>query len=91
MEILQDLPEEIKFEEEKLQLKHICRETIRKHLLKLDHHSNLFGRIPDLSLTALNKCLLFHVSLDDDDDDDDDDGYNYKLLIKVNHGHHKLR
>ena len=29
------IPEELKFEDEKLQLKHICREAIRKHLLKL--------------------------------------------------------
>ena len=90
MEILEDLPEEIKFEEEKLELKHICRETIKKHLLNLDLHSNLFGRIPDLSLPALNKCPLFHVSLDDDDDDDD--GYNYKFKVKqVNKRHQKLR
>ena len=52
----------------------MCREVIRKHLLKLDPHSNLFVRIPELTLpSALNKYLLFNVSLDDDDGDDDDD------------------
>ena len=59
------IPEELKFEDEKLELKHICRETIRKHLLKLDLHSNLFGRVPKLGLpSALNKFLLFNQSLD---------------------------
>ena len=43
MEILEDLPEELQFEEETMELKHICREAIKKHLLKLDLHSNLFG------------------------------------------------
>ena len=30
----------------RMQLKHICREAIRKHLLDLDSHQHLFGRIP---------------------------------------------
>ena len=73
------IPEVLKFEEEKLELKHICREAIRKHLLKLDLHSSLFGRIPKLGLpSALSRYLLFNLSLDekedDDDDNDDDDG-----------------
>ena len=69
-----DLPKEVKFEDEKFQLKHVCREAIRKHQLKLNPHQHLFGRIPKLGLPdALKKYLLFYVSLDDDDDDDDDD------------------
>ena len=32
--------------EERLLLKNICREIIRKHLLKLDPHTNLFLRVP---------------------------------------------
>ena len=82
----EDIPEVLKFEEEKLELKHICREAIRKHLLKLDRHSNLFGRIPQLGLPSiLTEYLLLNQSLDDeeeeeeeeeedgDDNDDDDD------------------
>ena len=66
-----NIPEVLKFEEEKLQLKHICREAIRKHLLKLDPHQHLFGRILELGLpSALNKYLLFNRSLDDDDADE---------------------
>ena len=62
------IPEELKFEDEKLQLKHICREAIRKHLLKLDPHQHLFGRIPELGLpSALSKYLLFNLSFDTDD------------------------
>ena len=71
----EEIPEKLKFD---LQLKHICREAIRKHLLKLDPHQHLFSRIPHLGLPeSLNKYLLFYVSLetdfDNDDDDDDDD------------------
>ena len=59
------IPEELKFEEEKFQLKHMCRMAIRGHLLSLDPHSNLFGRIPKLALPkALNRYLLFNMSLD---------------------------
>ena len=54
-----------------LSLKHWCRETIRKHLMNIDQHENLFGRIPQLGLpSSLSKYLLYNVSLDDDDDDD---------------------
>ena len=68
------IPEELLFEEEKLELKHICRETIRKHLLKLDVHSNLFGRIPKLGLPSIvTEYLLFNQSLDDDEDEDADE------------------
>ena len=46
-------------------LKHFCRQAIRKHLLELDEHINLFHRIPKLGLPSLlTKYLLYHVSLD---------------------------
>ena len=52
-----------------IQLKHICREAIRKHLLDLDPHQHLFGRIPKLGLPGLlNLYLLYGESLDDDSD-----------------------
>ena len=71
------IPEVLKFQEEKLELKHICREAIRKHLLKLDLHSNLFVRVPQLGLPSIvTEYLLFNQSLDDDDDGDDDDDDN---------------
>ena len=67
-----ELPEELKFEDEKLQLKHICREAIRKHLLKLDPHQHLFSRIPRLELpSVVTEYLLFNVSLETRDADDD--------------------
>ena len=64
-----------------LNLKHMCRQTIRKHLKNLNPHQHLFGRIPQLGLpSSLTKYLLFYMSLADDDDDDDDD--NAPCFIK---------
>ena len=65
------------FEALKLQLKHTCREAIRKyekyeirkHLLERDPHSNLFYNIRRLPLpSALTSYLLFDVSLEPEDD-----------------------
>ena len=68
-----DLPTALQFKD-KLQLKHMCRYTIRKHLLKLDPHQHLFCRIPKLGLPSImTGYLLFNVSLDKEIDDDDDD------------------
>ena len=53
--------------EENLQfnLKHLCREAIRKHLLKLDPHIHLFGRVPRLGLPqSLTDYLLYNCTLD---------------------------
>ena len=56
-------------------LKHLCREAIREHLLHLDQHENLFQRVPRLGLPALlQSYLLYWQTLDDNDDDDDDEG-----------------
>ena len=47
----------------KLNLKHICRRMIRKHLLKLDRHKNLFVRIPQLGLPSIiTEYMLYGVS-----------------------------
>ena len=49
----------------KLHLKDICREAIRNHLLKLDPHTHLFGRVPRLGLpAALTDYLLFNMSIE---------------------------
>ena len=49
-------------------LHHHCRMVIRRHLLKLDRHENLFLRIPRLGLPSrLAKYLLFDTSLDEND------------------------
>ena len=72
------IPEVLKFEDEKLDLKHICREAIRKHLLKLDPHQHLFGRVPRLGLSeAVNQYLLFNTNLDDED--------NYEIFYSDNY------
>ena len=47
-----------------ISLKHGCRETIRKHLLKLDPHTHLFGRVTKLGLPRLlSNYLLYEQSL----------------------------
>ena len=46
-------------------LTELCREAIRKHLLELDPHTNLFDRILRLGLPKpLIEYLLFHATLD---------------------------
>ena len=79
----EEIPDNLKFDDVKLNLKHMCREAIRKHLLKLDSHTHLFGRVPRLELPSLlTEYLVYDMSLDDDVDDnsngdgDIDDGNN---------------
>ena len=49
----------------KLNVKNLCREAIRKHMLSLDPHSHLFGRVPRLGLpVSLPSYLLFNFTLD---------------------------
>ena len=49
----------------KFNLKHLCREAIRKHLINLDPHTHLFGRIPRLGLPKyITEYLLYHMSLE---------------------------
>ena len=53
-------------EECDLDLKHLCRERLRRHLIDLNPHAHLFNRIPHLGLPSLvNDYLLYDVSLDD--------------------------
>ena len=63
------VPDYLLFTDLKLNLKHLCREAIRKHLLNVDPHTHLFGRVPRLGLPPLmNSFLLYNMSLDDDDE-----------------------
>lgn len=49
-------------------LRELTREAIRKHLLSLDKHTNLFVRIPHLGLPpALCEYMLYHTSLENSD------------------------
>ena len=51
-----------------LDLKHLCREAIRKHLIDLDPNEHLFGRIPQLGLPSiLTEYLLHDCSLDSEE------------------------
>ena len=47
-------------------LKHLCRECIRKHLLELDPHTHLFYRVPKLGLPrTLCSYLLYDMAIGD--------------------------
>ena len=52
----------MKKEEIKRSLKHSCRESIRGHMLSLDAHHHLFGRIP--LLPSLIEYLLYGFNLE---------------------------
>ena len=74
------VPDYLKHNKLKLDFNHICREAIRKHLLDVDPHSHLFGRIPRLGLpSAITEYLLYEVSLEENDYDvvvmDDDEPF----------------
>ena len=59
------IPEYFQEIKQNLDLKHLCREAIRKHLIGLDPHEHLFGRIPKLGLPSLvTVFLLYDCSLD---------------------------
>ena len=58
----------------KMLLKDICRHAIRKHLLEIEPHGNLFIRIPKLGLPDMvTKYLLYNMSVDESDEPDSDD------------------
>ena len=65
--------------DEILTLKDICRDTIRNHLIDLDHRANLICRIPELPMPSyLQSFLLNDVPLDvteaDEEEPQKDDG-----------------
>ena len=51
-----------------LNMMNICRRAIRKHLLELNPHENLFIRVPRLGLpAALQRYILYYLTHDNDD------------------------
>ena len=61
------VPEYLRFKDLKLCLRHLCREAIRRHLLDLDLHTNLFVRALKLELPkSLTSYILYDQLLDDD-------------------------
>ena len=59
------IPEYFTELKENLDLKHLCRQAIRKHLIDLDPHGHLFGRIPQLGLPSIGtEYLLYDYSLE---------------------------
>ena len=71
---LVSIPEYLLNLELELCLQSLCRETIRKHLMRIDPHGNLFSRVPLLGLpSALSRYLLYYMSLDDADQQRDEE------------------
>ena len=59
------IPDYLKEQDQGLCLKHLCRETIRHHLIFLDPHLHLFGRISELKQPSLiTSYLLYDMSLE---------------------------
>ena len=49
---------------QRLNLKHMCREAIRKYLINLNPHFHLFNRVPELETpSTLKDFLLYNISL----------------------------
>ena len=63
-EVEQEVDPEVE-QEVVMNLKHLCRETIRKHQLQLDPHENLFH-------TLISDYPLYNQTLDDENNDDSD-------------------
>ena len=62
------VPECLQEKELEMCLQHMCRQTIRKHLIFLNLRVNLFVRIPQLGLPSLlTSYLLYGVSVGDVD------------------------
>ena len=62
-----NLPDCLQNAFDKFNLKALCFNTIRKHLIRLDKNRNLFERVPLLPLPGLLKSeLLMNVSLSRD-------------------------
>ena len=73
-EVKAPVPDYLLFKDLKLCLKHLCRRAVRKHLLNVDPHTHLFGRVPRLPLPSLvSDYLLYDLSLETDSEDNDDD------------------
>ena len=54
-------------DENQLNLRALCRNTIREHLLDLDPYENLFVRVPKLEIpVTLHDYLLYDQTLDQD-------------------------
>ena len=70
------LPNFLQKEKKRMGLKHLCRQMIRNHLLELDPHAHLFGRVPRLGLPSLvTDYLLYHMTLEPSEDDEKQDTF----------------
>ena len=58
-----EIPDHILYKTTHLELKHMCRETIRDHLLELSPE-NLFTRVPGLGLPSVLTSCIIDVPLD---------------------------
>ena len=69
--------------EPEIHLKNICREAIRKHLLKINPKGNMFVRVPKLPLPkALQSYLLYDQILDDVAEETDESSAEPEFALK---------
>ena len=60
-----ELQKFLDYDDTEAQLKNMCRETIRKHLVNMNPHQHLFTRIPQLGLpNIVTEYLLYNTSLE---------------------------
>lgn len=60
-----NVPDIVKVENKGLDLKHLCRKSIRKHLLDINPNEHLFKRIPKIGFPSIiNDYLLYETSIE---------------------------
>ena len=64
----------LRFDDVRIELKHLAREAARRRLIQVNRRRHLFDRIPRIELPeTVTSYLLYGMSLEQDDDDADTD------------------
>lgn len=63
----ENVPDLVKYEHQLLDLKHLCRKSIRNHLLAINPNEHLFHRVTKIKLPKIMiNYLLYNITLDRD-------------------------
>ena len=98
------LSEYFQEQESNVSLTHMCREMIRRHLIKINPNQHLFYRVPQLGLSAvLSGYLLYNLSIEkskyegvdeeteEDEQNEYDKGEEEEVEEKEEERHQKMR